>query len=196
MESALPISSVCIYCGSSKGYEPIYSEQAAILGKTLAEKGIDIVYGAGSVGLMGVLANAALKAEGRVIGVIPSFLMEYEVYHKGIAELHEVPDMQVRKRIMMEKSDAFVMMPGGFGTLEEFFEVLTWKQLKLHNKPIGVLNVNGYFDPMLQFIDHLVKEGFVKQENMHLFKVVEDVGNLIEYLYQPPTEPAEKWITP
>lgn len=196
MESSPSVSSVCIYCGSSKGFDPTYAEQAALLGTCLAEMGLDIVYGAGSVGLMGVLADAALKAEGRVIGVIPSFLMEYEVYHKGIAELHEVPDMQVRKRIMMDKSDAFVMMPGGFGTLEEFFEVLTWKQLHLHRKPIGILNTNGYFNPMLEFMKQLVTAGFVKAENLQLFGVAEDVPSLLKYLSEPPREAAPKWVTP
>ena len=196
MEGSTAVRSVCVYCGSSKGFESVYEEQAAELGVALAQKGFDIVYGAGSVGLMGVLADAALQEEGRVIGIIPSFLMEYEVYHKGIAELHEVPDMQIRKRMMMDKSDAFVMMPGGFGTLEEFFEVLTWKQLHLHQKPIGILNVNGYFDPMLEFMDQMVKAGFVKEQNLNLFGVAKDVPSLLEYLSSPPAQAAEKWITP
>jgi uncharacterized protein (TIGR00730 family) len=153
--------SLCVYCGSRHGGRDAFAESARRVGQLLGEAGAQLVYGGGNVGLMGVVADATLAAGGRVVGVIPQALVQREVGHRGLSEQHVVPDMHQRKRLMAERADAFLALPGGIGTLEELFEVWTWRQLGYHDKPVGLLNVAGYFDPLLSFMDRCVSEGFL-----------------------------------
>lgn len=153
---------ICVFCGSSAGARPDYAEAAKALGATLAERGLELVYGGSHAGLMGLLADEVLSRGGRATGVIPSALVEMEVAHDGLSELHVVDNMHARKKLMADLSDGFIALPGGMGTLEEMTEVLTWSQLRLHTKPCGLLNVAGYFSPWLAFLDHAVQEGFLK----------------------------------
>ncbi len=162
------IKSVCVYCGSAAGVRPAYAEAARALGTLLAREGIELVYGGGRVGLMGVVADAALAAGGRVTGVIPHALQAREVGHEGLTTLHVVTTMHERKALMAKLADAFVAMPGGLGTLEELAEVLTWAQLGVHRKPCGLLDVEGYYAPLTAFFDHAVAEGFVRPEHRAL----------------------------
>ena len=162
----------CVFCGSNKGANPLYATAATEMARCLVANGIGIVYGGGNVGLMGVLADAALDAGGEVIGVIPRMLVEREIAHQGLAELRVVGSMHERKALMAELSDGCIAMPGGYGTLDEFCEILTWTQLGLQRKPIGVLNVAGYFDRLLDLFDHAVAEQFVKP--MHRDMIVTD----------------------
>jgi len=160
----LSLRSVCVFCGSQPGRQPVYAEAAAAFGRTLAVRGIRIVYGAGNVGLMGVLADAALAAGGEVVGVIPQMLVDRELAHPRLTDLRIVASMHERKALMAELSDAFVALPGGLGTYEELCEVLTWTQLGIHQKPCGCFNIRGYFDPLARLLDHAVKEGFLQTE--------------------------------
>jgi uncharacterized protein (TIGR00730 family) len=153
--------SVCVFCGSRHGNDPAFTAAAQNLGKAIGERGWQLVYGGGNVGLMGEVANATIAAGGRVIGVIPESLKKLEVGHLGLHELHVVPTMHVRKQMMAERADLFIALPGGIGTLEELFEVWTWRQLGYHDQPIGLLNVNGYYDHLLRFMDHSVEQGFL-----------------------------------
>lgn len=161
------------------GASAVYAESARATGAWLASAGIELVYGGGNNGLMGVLANAALQAGGRVTGVIPGFLMAKEVGHRGVQELILVDSMHERKARMASLADAFLALPGGCGTLEEFFEILTWAQLRLHAKPIGVLNVHGFYDPLLRMLDHSLREGFLARHHRDLVWDGEDVGELL-----------------
>jgi uncharacterized protein (TIGR00730 family) len=185
---------VCVFTGSSSGAHDAYRAAAADLGRLLATRGIGVVYGGARVGLMGVVADAALAAGGEVIGVIPDALVAKEVAHKGLTDLRVVASMHERKALMSDLSDAFVAMPGGWGTLEEFFEVLTWAQLGLHRKPCGLLNTRGYFDGLLAFLSHTIREGFVRPENTGLIAVAPTPGELLERLGSPPPPPVEKWL--
>jgi len=164
------LSSVGVYCGSSPGEDPAYAEAAERMARVLVRQGITVVYGGASVGTMGLLADAALKAGGRVIGVIPEALMEKEVAHDALTELRTVDTMHERKAMMASEADAFIALPGGLGTLEELFEMWTWSQLGIHCKPIGLLNVDGYYDRLIAFLDHAVAEGFVREAHRaHVF---------------------------
>jgi len=185
---------VCVFAGSSAGREAEYRRTAEDLGRTLANRGIDLVYGGARVGLMGVVADAALASGGRVVGVIPEALVAKEVAHEGLSELHVVGSMHERKALMADLADGFIALPGGWGTLEEFFEVLTWGQLGLHRKPCGLLNASGYFDGLLSFIDHSIQAGFVRSEYRAMISVATSSGELIDRLdaYEPPA--VEKWI--
>ena len=171
---------VCVFCGSSAGGRPSYGDAAAQLGRTLAERRIGLVYGGASVGLMGVLADAVLKAGGSVVGVIPEALAKEEVVHDGLTALRIVGSMHERKAVMAELSDGFIALPGGMGTLDEFFEMVTWAQLGLHRKPCGLLDVEGYFAPLLAFLDHAVKERFVKETHRALLLVAAEPGVLLD----------------
>ena len=184
---------VCVFCGSSSGTHPEYVEAARGVGETLARRGLTLVYGGGNVGLMGEVADAALAAGGEVIGVIPEALVRWEVAHAGLTELRVVGSMHARKAEMADLSDAFLTLPGGYGTLEEFCEVLTWSQLTLHQKPCGLLNVRGYYTHFLQLIDHAVTEGFVRPAHRELVVVGEEPGELLDRLaaFKPPT--TDKW---
>ncbi len=188
------MKSLCVFCGSNAGARPAYAEAARQVGRLLAESGIRLVYGGGNVGLMGILADAALEAGGSVIGVIPEALVAWEVAHTGLADLRIVGSMHERKALMAELADAFVALPGGFGTFEEFFEVLTWAQLGLHPKPCGLLNIGGFYDPLLALIDYAIAERFIRPEHRALVVEAHDPASLFTLLadYQPPS--VEKWI--
>lgn len=187
---------VCVFCGSSPGVRPEYAEAARALGRALAARRVGLVYGGGRTGLMGVVADAVLEAGGEVIGVIPEALMAREVGHAGVTELHVVGSMHQRKALMAELSDAFVALPGGFGTWEEFCEVLTWSQLGLHPKPCGLLDVAGYYAPFVALVDHAVAEGFVKPTHRTLVLEATDPERMLTLLeeFRPPQ--VTKWITP
>lgn len=187
---------ICVFCGSSPGASDLYSEDAAKLGAQLAKEGITLVYGGSKVGIMGVVANAALQAGGEVIGVIPKMLMERELAHPGLSELIIVHSMHERKAKMEGLSDGFVVLPGGPGTMEEFFEVYTWAQLGEHSKPIGMMNSNHYYDKLLAFFDHMIQEQFLKPEYRSMVIVDSDPEQLIQKFrsYEPPL--LTKWITP
>jgi uncharacterized protein (TIGR00730 family) len=176
---------ICLFCGSSTGTSPRYREAAADLGREFAARGVTLVYGAGSVGLMGIAADAALAAGGTVVGVIPRILMEQEVGHRGITELHIVETMHERKALMASRADAFLALPGAFGTADEMFEVLTWNQIGIHSKPVGLLNVSGYFDPLLAWVEHCEKEGFLRPQHRALLRVGTSFSDLLEQFAQP-----------
>ena len=186
-------SAISVFCGSSTGTSPVYAEAAAELGTLLGQKEITLVYGAGNVGLMGVVADAALAAGGRVVGVIPQFLVDYEVCHDGLTELHVTQTMHERKRLMAERSKAVIVLPGGFGTLDEYFEMLTWRQLQLHAQPIGILNTHGYYDHLLAHADRMIQEGFVRPEHRALTHVADTPAELLELLSRPVPERGLKW---
>ena len=188
------IRRLCVFCGSSPGTRPEYTEAARALGALLAERGIGLVYGGGRVGLMGTVADAVLAGGGEVVGVIPEALMAREVGHTGLTELHVVRSMHERKALMAELADAFVALPGGFGTWEEFCEVLTWSQLGLHAKPFGLLDVAGYYAPFVALCDHAVAEGFVRPQHRALVLEAGEPGEMLARLeaFRPPV--VEKWI--
>ena len=188
------MQSVCVFCGSSQGLDPAYTEAARSLGRTLAEANIRLVFGGGHVGLMGVVSNAALEAGGEVIGVIPRSLVERELAHAGLTDLRIVGSMHERKALMSDLSEGFITLPGGTGTLEEFFEVLTWAQLGEHEKPCGLLNVAGYYDPLLAVFDHMIDKGFLSESNRTLVLAESEPERLLQKLesYQPPK--TAKWI--
>jgi uncharacterized protein (TIGR00730 family) len=188
------LESICIYCGSSSGSRPEYRETAIALGGFLAGEGIRVVYGGGNVGLMGAVADGALDAGGEVIGVIPEALEEKELAHNGLTELHAVASMHERKTMMAELSDAFIALPGGIGTLEEIFEVYTWTQLGFHEKPCAFLNVAGYFDPLLEFLDRTVDQGFLKKEHLDCLLTGTDYRELIERIRNWKPGSFYKWI--
>jgi len=186
---------LCVFCGSQVGKQPFYAENARQLGSLLAQHGIGLVYGAGNIGLMGVLADAVLQAEGEVIGVIPKALVEKEVAHALLTELHIVDTMHQRKALMADRADGFAALPGGYGTADELFEILTWAQLGLHAKPIGLLNVAGYFDPLLGWLERMVQEGFLKPKHFRLLQVAEQVEQLLNMMINYRAEQVEdKWI--
>jgi uncharacterized protein (TIGR00730 family) len=184
-----PVRSVCVFCGSSKGGRAEYAEAARRVGREVAERGWALVYGAGNIGLMGELADAALAAGGRVVGVIPEALVGWEVAHTGLTELLVVGTMHERKAMMADLSDAFLALPGGYGTLDEFCEILTWAQLGLHRKPCGLLNVLGYYDALLSLLDTGVRERFLRPEHRALIlDERDDVPALLDRLtaFTPP----------
>ncbi|MEO6911561.1 MAG: TIGR00730 family Rossman fold protein [Edaphobacter sp.] len=171
----MPIRTIAVFCASANGADPAYQTAADDLGRALATHNICVVYGGAKVGLMCAVADSALAHGGCVVGVIPEVLVDFEVAHNGITELHIVDTMHTRKAMMGEKSDAFIILPGGFGTLEEMFEVVAWKTLKLHDKPIVLLNINGFYDQLLGFLDHAVAHGMLKQKNREMLLVANTV---------------------
>ena len=179
-----PAFSLCVYCGSRPGNTPGFAAMARDVGTWIGQHGGQLVYGGGHNGLMGIMADAALAAGARVVGVIPTALVEKEWAHTGCTELHIVENMHERKRIMAEHADAFLALPGGIGTLEEFFEVWTWRQLGYHNKPIGLLNTDGFYDNLLAFLDSAVKTGFMNEWQMELIRTGSDAQLLMEELVQ------------
>lgn len=185
---------ICVFCGSSPGSDPRYLEAATALGALAARRGLGIVYGGASVGLMGAVANAALDAGGHVVGVIPAALVTKEVAHATLPDLRVVATMHDRKALMADLADAFVALPGGIGTLEETFEMLTWAQLGLHEKPIGFLNAAGYYDPLLAFLEHAVTQRFVRPEHRAMFVVEDDAASLLHRLSEHAAPHVEKWI--
>ncbi len=185
---------VCVFCGSSPGVRPGYAAAARAMGTLLAERGIALVYGGGRVGLMGIVADAAMAAGGEVTGVIPEGLMAREVGHAGVTELRVVRSMHERKALMADLSDAFVALPGGFGTWEEYFEVLTWAQLGIHPKPCGLLDAEGFYDHLLAFLDHAVQERFLRAEHRALLVHARSAPELLDAFaaWEPPA--LDKWI--
>jgi len=181
---------LCVYCGSNGGGKAAYLEAANQLGALLAERGIGVVYGGGDRGMMGAVADGALSGDGEVIGVTPAMFVEMGVIHKGLAELKVVNTMHERKALMVELSDGFIALPGGLGTFEELFEVLTWAQLGLHHKPCGILNVDGYFNHLVEFLDHAVQEKFIKEAHNRMMIVEESPEKLLEAFlcYKPSQE--------
>lgn len=180
------IQRVCVFCGSKHGHKQEYRHAAEELGRRFVARGWGLVYGGGSVGLMGVVADAVLAAGGEVVGVIPEKLATAELLHTGLTELHCVPGMHARKALMAERSDAFIALPGGYGTFEELFEIITWAQLGIHAKPIGLLNVAGFFDPLLALVEHTIAEGFIKAKQRRLLLVSSDIEDLLDQLNQCP----------
>src|ERR1035437_7354153 len=185
---------ICVFCCSSPGSRPEYRAAAEELGTELVRRKIELVYGGGNVGLMGVLADAVLRANGEAAGVIPENLMAREDGHNGLTKLHIVHSMHERKALMADLSDAFIALPGGFGTLEEFCEIVTWAQLGLHANPCGILNVLGYYSPLLAMFDHAVKEQFLKQENRRLVLARESAAELLRALEEWRPARVEKWL--
>jgi uncharacterized protein (TIGR00730 family) len=183
-----------VYCGSSLGNKPVFAEAATTLADLLVASRIELVYGGGVNGIMGVLADAVLAAGGKVIGVIPRALMDKEVGHSGLSELHVVESMHERKSMMVVLSDGFVAMPGGYGTLEEIIEVLTWGQLQFHSKPCGLLNVNGYFDDLLRYLDRAAASGFVRPQHRAMLLVADKPAGLLHQFSQYVPPGAEKWV--
>ena len=185
---------VCVYCGSSPGRSPRYREAARLLGREMVDRGLDLVYGGASIGVMGAVADAVLERGGEAIGVIPRSLATKEVAHSELTELIVVGSMHERKAQMAELSDAFVALPGGWGTCEEIFEMLTWAQLGFHAKPCGLLNVDGYYDPLFAFLEHAITERFVKEEFRPMMIMEEDSGRLLDRfaVYRAPR--VKKWI--
>jgi len=173
---------ICVFCGSSVGSRPAYVAAARELGRTLAERGLGVVFGGGKVGLMGVLADAALAAGGEAIGVIPEAMVAREIAHQGLSELRVVHSMHERKTLMADLADAFIALPGGYGTFEEFFEAVTWTQLGIHSKPCGLLNLEGYYDTLLALLDRAVSDGFIREANRSLVLDAPDVPTLLQKL--------------
>ena len=188
--------SVAVYCGSNPGNDPAYREAAVSLGQTLAERGISLVYGGGHVGLMGAVADAVLECGGEAHGVITEALEAKELAHHGLSTLRVVKTMHERKAAMADAADAFVMLPGGFGTLDEFFEVVSWTQLGIHDKPCGVLDVNGYFGPLRELIDGAVTAGFVHPAHGDMVVIDADADRLLDRLASWTPVPVSKWLNP
>ena len=189
--------SVAVFCASAEGANPAYRAAAEELGRAMAARGIGLIYGGATVGLMGAVADAALAAGGHVVGVIPHVLVDLEVSHKGISELHVVDTMHTRKALMAEKANAFMALPGGFGTFEELFEVITWSNLGLHDKPVGLLNTDGYFDPLLAMLSHAVSERFVRPEHPDPLVVSDRPDTLAsDLLRHPRLASRPRWINP
>jgi hypothetical protein len=176
------MKNICVYCGSRKPKDPEIAELAVALGRSLPAKNLGLVYGGGKVGMMGLVADAALSEGGEVIGVIPTALKRAEVVHTGLTDLHETQDMHTRKALMESLSDAFVVLPGGFGTLDEFFEILTWRQLGIHDKPIILVNKNGYFDGLQQYLKTALSEDFIRQNSLDLFHIAHSLEECLEML--------------
>jgi uncharacterized protein (TIGR00730 family) len=190
------MKTICVYCGSSDKINPVYLNAAYELGTVIAAQNIQLIYGAGSTGLMGAVANGTLENGGQVVGVIPEIFNLPHLVHQGLTRLQVVDDMHQRKARLAELADAFVALPGGFGTLEELFEILTWAQIGLHQKPVGLLNVRQYFNPLMEMIARASEEGFIYQEHMGLFTAAEDPGTLLEALLNH-SHPGglERWLT-
>lgn len=185
---------ICVFCGSNGGNDPVYLNTAAEVGEFLAANSIELVFGGGRVGLMGRIADAVMANGGTAIGVIPESLAIKEVAHEGLTDLHLVDSMHERKAMMAELSDGFIAMPGGFGTFEEFCEIVTWAQLGIHQKPCALLNVNGFYDHLIALFDHSARQSFIRDEHRDLVLVETEIGRLFESMknYQPPV--IEKWI--
>ena len=186
----------CVFCGSNHGVRSAYREAAEELARLLAGSGHGIVYGGGSVGLMGRLADAALAAGGEVIGVIPEKLATKELAHAGLSQMHVVASMHARKALMADLADAFIALPGWFGTFEELLEIVTWAQLGIHRKPIGVLNVAGYYDRLVQLVDHACREGLIREENRGLFVIADRPAAMLERMAGQRQPAVPKWIVP
>ena len=193
------MNSICVFCGSNAGNQPIYRSEAEKLGRLLAARGIELVYGGGNIGLMGAVADACLEAGGTVVGVIPQALMGKEVAgrpvdHRTLTRLEVVDSMHTRKARMAELAEGFIALPGGFGTFEEFCEILTWGQLGFHAKPMGLLNVNGFYDPLLAMFERAVADGFLRPQNRAMALADTDIGRLLDAMTAYRPEPVSKWL--
>ena len=191
------VRAICVYCGSSNRVDERHKDSARRIGREIGERGLQLVYGGGRVGLMGLAADSTLAAGGEVIGIIPGHIQELEVEHTGLTELHVVDSMHTRKRMMFDRSDAFVVLPGGLGTLDETFEIITWKQLGLHDKPVVIVNSDGYWQPMLDLLEHMIGAGFARPEHRKLFRIVDSVEEVFDALAlepEPVIEPQAKWM--
>ncbi|MBE0638053.1 MAG: TIGR00730 family Rossman fold protein [Bacteroidales bacterium] len=188
------MKSVCVFCGSSVGRQPEYSARARNLGKLIAGKHLKLVYGGGNIGLMREVADSVLESGGEVIGVMPRHIVDKEIAHQNITHLYVVNSMHERKAMMADLSDAFIALPGGFGTIDELFEIMTWNQLEIISKPTGLLNIEGYFDHLIKFIGHAVDEKFVRAEHQRNLIIDDDENNLLQRLEQYHPMKAEKWI--
>ena len=185
---------ICVFCGSSRGAHPNYGAAARALGAAIAGRGYGLVYGGASVGLMGMVADGALAEGGRVVGVLPRSMAEKELAHKSLHDLHLVDSMHTRKAMMADRADGFIALPGGIGTLEEAFEIWTWGQLGYHRKPLGLLNIGGFYDKLAGFLDHITGEGFVQPQHRAMAIVTDDIGTMLDRIerYEPPA--VTKWI--
>lgn len=192
MQTKNEFKRLCVYCGSSLGNNPRYREAAKALGEQLLDANIGLVYGGASVGLMGIIADTVRQGDGEVIGVIPQSIVDLEVAHEGLTELHVVSDMHQRKAMMMSLADGFIALPGGLGTLEEIFEALTWWQLRLHRKPCGLLNIDNYYQSLRDFLAHAIKAGFVKAQHVEALLVDSEPRELLSQMYQFNTVSATK----
>ena len=193
------MKSICVFCGSNAGNQPIYRSEAEKLGRLLAARGIELVYGGGNIGLMGAVADACLEAGGTVVGVIPQALMGKEVAgrpvdHRTLTRLEVVDSMHTRKARMAELAEGFIALPGGFGTFEEFCEILTWGQLGFHGKPMGLLNVNGFYDPLLAMFERAVADGFLRPQNRAMALADSDIERLLAAMADYRAEPVSKWL--
>ena len=188
------MKSICVYCGSNAGNNPVYAERAQALGARIAAEGLQLVYGGGNVGLMGIVADAVLAHGGEVVGVIPEQLVQWEVAHKGVTRLEVVANMHERKARMFDLADAFVALPGGFGTLDEMFEMLTWRQLGLGKKPCAFLDVDGFYAPLIGMIDRMVEERFLHAEQRHDLWHGEDIDTLFVWMRDYTPAQADKWL--
>ncbi|SMP28979.1 hypothetical protein SAMN06264346_11147 [Chryseobacterium profundimaris] len=191
----LTMKSITVFCGSSFGSEDIYQEQASLLGQTLAKQNIQLVYGGANVGLMGAIADGALHSGGKVVGVLPYFLQSKEIAHKQLTELILVETMHERKTKMNELCDGVIVLPGGYGTLEEFFEMITWAQLGLHQKPIGILNIDGFYDDLINLVQHMIDKGFLKQINRDMLLISNNIDELLEMMRKYKAPKVGKWIS-
>ena len=190
------LNKICVFCGSSEGNDSVILQTATRLGETFANRNITLVYGAAKIGVMGILAKSVLENQGTVIGIIPEFLKKKEVVHLGLSQLITTQNMHDRKLLMQQESDGFIALPGGLGTLEELFEILTWLQLGLHTKPIGLLNVNHFYDDLLQLLETMVRKGFLKMKNYELLLISDSIETLLDKMehFKPPRIP--KWLKP
>ena len=186
---------LCVFCGSNKGTRQIYADTARALGTEMARRGIGLVYGGGNVGLMGVIADAILDGDGEAIGIMPAHLVAKEIEHKRLTDLRVVNSMHERKAMMADLADGFIAMPGGFGTYDEFCEVVTWAQLGLHQKPCAILNLDGFYDPLLAMFDHATAEGFIRPTHRAMLIVADDPATLLDQMEQYRAPVLEKWIT-
>ena len=185
--------SICVFCGASSGLDAVYASAAAGFGRLLAQENIELVWGGGDVGLMGILADGVLAGGGQTYGVVPSFMAERELAHPQATEMLIVDSMHARKAAMADRADGFVALPGGFGTLDELFEIITWAQLHIHAKPVGLLNVRGFFDPLLAMVRHMSAEGFIKSHHLDLVHVAEDPKQLLQSM-RAHTAPQGDWL--
>jgi len=189
------MKSICVYCGSSDGKSPDYKKAAAALGNAMADRGLDLVYGGASIGLMGTIADTMLERGRKVTGIIPTFLQDHELGHKGLTELRIVADMHERKADMAALCDGFIALPGGFGTLEELMEVATWQQLDQHQKPIGVLNVHGYYDALFEFLSNATDAGFLKAAHLRNLLSATDADSLLQQMTEFEADPTRFMVT-